>query len=158
MSAHLYTQTADAKDCNTLISKWKLHPHISMQCSPFPLKKSVGNWWRYQFRSRWWRKPLLKASIHLEHGKSVIILYSLWRQVIFCQRHHVLTDLLGKQLLRAHYAIQDFEIDPIFPEKQTANTQIFQSSKILFSFWWHPSLSQPPTSPKAQSMLTNKVA
>lgn len=57
-------------------------------------------------------------------------------QAIFCQRHHVLTDFPGKQLLGAPHAIQGFQHPPNFPWKATANTEIIQSSKIFFFFFF----------------------
>ena len=71
---------------HTLCSTPKLHTFISMQHSPSPLKKWVGNWWRYQFRSRWWRMPLLKAPVRPEHGNSVIIPLPVGRRKLFSVR------------------------------------------------------------------------
>lgn len=71
---------------HTLCSASKLLTSISMQHSPSPLKKWVGNWWRYQFRCRWWRMPLLKAPIRPEHGNSVIIPLPVGRRKLFSVR------------------------------------------------------------------------
>lgn len=135
---HLHTQTRTCIQwssrrawTHTLSSTSKLHTLISMQYSQSPLKKWVGNWWRYQFCRRWWRMPLLKALIRLEHSKSVIIFLSVWR-VIFCQRHHVLTDLQGKQLLGDHHAIQGFHIHPIFPEQLLQTPRLFKAARDFF--------------------------
>lgn len=51
-------------------------------------------------------------------------------QVISCQRHHILTDLQGKQLLGSHHAI--FHIHPIFPEKQRQTSRLFKAARGFF--------------------------
>lgn len=75
--------------------------------------------------------PLLKALIRLEHGKSVIILLSVWR-VTFCQRHHVPAYLQGKQLLGTHHAIQGLRIHPNFPEKHLQTPRLFKAARDIF--------------------------
>lgn len=102
-----------------------------MQYSPSPLKKWISNWWRYQFCIRWWRTPSLKAFIQLEHGSWVIILMSV-RTVIFCQRHHVLSDIQEKTAIRGSPCNPSLSHPPNFPWKATANSQIIQSNKRLF--------------------------
>lgn len=54
--------------------------------------------------------------------------------VIFCQRHHVLTDLGGKQLLGAHHAIHRFLLHSIFPEKQLQTHRLFKEARGCFFF------------------------
>lgn len=61
------------------------------------------------------------------------LLFSCLFGVIFCQRHHVLSDLKGKQLLGAHSVIQAFHLHSLHPGKWL-HTQCIQSSKRLFFF------------------------
>lgn len=136
-----------------------LTPLISMQYSR-PLL-GVGNWWRYLFSSRWWQMPLPGAIIWLEH---VIIVRSVQRSV------HSVSNTVSWQSLK-EYSRQELitlSKPPTFTQiLPSANSKIIQSNHRCFSslfylfyssFWRHPTLNQPPTSPKAQSMLTNKVA
>lgn len=103
-----------------------------MRHIPSPLKKQVGNWWHYQFRSRWWRMTLLKALIRLEHGNLVIILLSVWRRKLFSVRDTMSQLTSRKTAIRNSPCNQGVHIYPIFPEKQLQTARLLKAVRYFF--------------------------
>lgn len=57
------------------------------------------------------------------------LLFSCLFGVIFCQRHHVLSDLKGKQLLGAHNVIQAFHLHSVYPGKRLHTHSLFKAAR-----------------------------
>lgn len=101
-----------------------------MQRSPSPLKKGVVT------------DDIISSAVDDDkyHHKNHLFSWNMASRLlfsrlfgVFCQRHHVLSDLKGKQLLGAHSVIQAFHLPSLHPGKRL-HAQFIQSSKRLFFF------------------------